>query len=66
MEQSFADRYDGEELIDTKLWRCAFYGQLTTTLQNMPLVYDMGTKPSDYAVNFYIFKRIDAHSWNKV
>ena len=34
MEQTLADRGDGEELIDTEL---AFDGQPTTALPNMPL-----------------------------
>ena len=41
MEQSLADRSYGEEVVDTKTWRCAFDGQPTTALPNMPLVYDI-------------------------
>ena len=41
MEQNLADRGDGEELIETKVWGCAFDGQLTTALSSVPLLCDM-------------------------
>ena len=39
MEQTLADRGDGEELIDTKVEVCAFR---LLALTSVPLVYDMG------------------------
>ena len=43
MEQSLADRGHREELIDTKLRRCAFDGQPTTALPSIPPGSDMDT-----------------------
>ena len=43
MEQSWADRGDGGELIETKVGgACAFDGKPTTVLPSVPLLCDMG------------------------
>ena len=61
MEQSLADRGDGEEL---KPWRCAFDGQPTTALQTMPLVYDLDSRL--LIIRVISHEQIDAHTRNKV
>ena len=65
MEQSLADKGDGEELIDTKVGEVHSTDCRLQPFPNMLQAYDMGTFPADYAVKFQILNgSMDTHATN--